>query len=42
MLDLKQTLMILVVDHNPHLLQMLDGCDMIKLEMNDEVAKVVV
>jgi len=39
--ELAKDKQVFVIDHNPVLLQMLDGCDTIQLEMKDEVTKMV-
>lgn len=39
--ELAKDKQVFVIDHNPVLLQMLDGCDTIQLEMKDEVTKMM-
>ncbi len=40
--ELAKEKQVFVIDHNENLLQMLDGCDTIYLEMQDEISKKVV
>lgn len=40
--ELAKEKQVFVIDHNEQLLQMLDGCDTIQLEMQDEISKKVV
>jgi DNA repair exonuclease SbcCD ATPase subunit len=40
--ELSKEKQVFVIDHNEQLLQMLDGCDTIQLEMQDEISKKVV
>lgn len=40
--ELSKEKQVFVIDHNEQLLQMLDGCDTIQLEMHDEISKKVV
>jgi DNA repair exonuclease SbcCD ATPase subunit len=39
--ELAKEKQVFVIDHNPHLLNLLDGCDVIKLEMKDEITRMV-
>jgi ABC-type multidrug transport system ATPase subunit len=40
--ELAKEKQVFVIDHNENLLQMLDGCDTINLEMQDEISNKVV